>query len=175
MALLKKGSTGTSIKALQKKLNGFKAGLVVDGIFGDKTDAAVRDFQKNSGLKVDGLVGKNTLAALDLKISGGASGGKKSSGGKGVSLVDWKLATYKDRDKRLQKLYAPYPPKYKRRKKEYAAFLPRIQGYLAMTTGKRGQSLSHLIRRRLDWRPPFKPWSTRPMSSPGFWPRCASW
>ena len=36
------------------------------GFFGNKTDAAVRSFQKDRNLEVDGLIGKNTWAALGL-------------------------------------------------------------------------------------------------------------
>ena len=38
--------------------------IAVDGSFGPATDNAVRDFQKKSGLKVDGWVGKDTRAKL---------------------------------------------------------------------------------------------------------------
>lgn len=47
------------IKLLQKELK-----LTVDGIFGDKTDHAVKLFQSKHGLKVDGIVGKATWAKL---------------------------------------------------------------------------------------------------------------
>jgi len=56
---LKKGTSGNDVKWLQDKL-----GLTADGVFGAKTDAAVRTFQKQKGLTVDGVVGKNTRAAL---------------------------------------------------------------------------------------------------------------
>jgi peptidoglycan hydrolase-like protein with peptidoglycan-binding domain len=36
----------------------------VDGIFGPKTEAAVRAFQQNENLGVDGIVGRQTWAAL---------------------------------------------------------------------------------------------------------------
>jgi peptidoglycan hydrolase-like protein with peptidoglycan-binding domain len=36
-----------------------------DGQFGTATEKAVRAFQKDHGLTVDGVIGKNTWAALD--------------------------------------------------------------------------------------------------------------
>lgn len=39
-------------------------GITVDGIYGKKTDKAVREYQKKKNLKVDGIVGKNTWASL---------------------------------------------------------------------------------------------------------------
>jgi lysozyme len=61
---LKKGASGTVVKALQEQLNkqGFK--LSVDGNFGAKTQAAVESFQRSHGLTVDGIVGPKTSAAL---------------------------------------------------------------------------------------------------------------
>jgi peptidoglycan hydrolase-like protein with peptidoglycan-binding domain len=38
--------------------------LEVDGIFGPRTEAAVRDFQRNENLSVDGIVGRQTWTAL---------------------------------------------------------------------------------------------------------------
>lgn len=136
MAILKKGNKGSSIKTLQKRLNEFNAKLTIDGDFGPVTEKAVRDFQKKSSLRVDGLVGKNTMAALDMKTTGGGSGGKKSSGGGGVSLVDWRLTDAKDRVKRFEKGYAAYPAKYKKHEKDHAEFMPRLNIHLAMSTGK---------------------------------------
>lgn len=57
---LKRGSKGTDVVQLQNLLGGLDA----DGIFGKKTEAAVRAFQAAHGLKVDGIVGKQTWAAL---------------------------------------------------------------------------------------------------------------
>jgi len=50
--------------ALQKNLT--KVGIVVraDGIFGPKTEAAVKQFQGSHGLVVDGIAGPETLAKL---------------------------------------------------------------------------------------------------------------
>lgn len=64
MPVLKKGSKSEDVKTLQKKLNAKGYKLTVDGIFGDKTLSAVKDFQKKNGLAVDGIVGKNTWAKL---------------------------------------------------------------------------------------------------------------
>lgn len=58
--LLKKGSTGTAVKNLQKALGG----LTVDGIFGVKTEAKVKAFQKKHKLTADGIVGKDTAHCL---------------------------------------------------------------------------------------------------------------
>lgn len=60
---LKYGSKGDEVKKLQTSL-GF-TGKDVDGIFGDKTLSAVKDYQKNNGLTVDGIVGKNTWGSLN--------------------------------------------------------------------------------------------------------------
>lgn len=62
---LKQGDHGWDVEVLQRTLN--KAGtyrLRVDGDFGDKTDNAVRDFQKKHHLSADGVVGPNTSKAL---------------------------------------------------------------------------------------------------------------
>jgi peptidoglycan hydrolase-like protein with peptidoglycan-binding domain len=65
---LKKGSKGQDVKDLQTLLNKNGAKLEVDGDFGKLTDAAVKDFQKqNPPLAVDGVVGKQTWAALASK------------------------------------------------------------------------------------------------------------
>ena len=53
-----------TVKTLQELLNQNGASLTVDGIFGAKTQQAVKDYQKAKGLAVDGIVGKNTWGAL---------------------------------------------------------------------------------------------------------------
>jgi flagellum-specific peptidoglycan hydrolase FlgJ len=62
--LLKIGCEGEDVKLLQNLLNHKGFTLVVDGSFGVKTDQAVRDFQSKHALAVDGIVGQNTLKAL---------------------------------------------------------------------------------------------------------------
>lgn len=56
---IKKGSRGDDVKKLQTRLN-----LYPDGIFGPLTDEAVREFQKQNGLVVDGIVGEKTWSKL---------------------------------------------------------------------------------------------------------------
>jgi hypothetical protein len=70
--LLRRGSFGVEVRDLQAKLNEkdptFLPLLMVDGIFGPKTDARVREFQRLNflaGLDVDGIVGPKTRAVLD--------------------------------------------------------------------------------------------------------------
>lgn len=58
------GSQGSSVTELQKLLNNNGYGLTVDGIYGAKTQAAVKDYQQKNGLAVDGIVGANTWGAL---------------------------------------------------------------------------------------------------------------
>jgi len=63
-SIIKKGSKGESVKWLQYELNTHGYKLAVDGDFGTKTEAAVKDFQKKYKLTVDGIVGKNTIGKL---------------------------------------------------------------------------------------------------------------
>lgn len=56
-------------KTVQSKLNDLGYGLVVDGKKGPKTEGAIRDFQAKNALKVDGIAGPVTLAALDARIA----------------------------------------------------------------------------------------------------------
>lgn len=62
---LRRGSKSADVTKLQTALNaqGYDCGAA-DGIFGAKTEAAVRAFQKDNGLAVDGIAGKDTQAAL---------------------------------------------------------------------------------------------------------------
>lgn len=62
---LKVGSRGDAVRNLQIALNSLMgAGLDVDGIYGSKTAAAVRAFQKKYGLSADGIFGNNSRAKL---------------------------------------------------------------------------------------------------------------
>jgi peptidoglycan hydrolase-like protein with peptidoglycan-binding domain len=75
MPTLKQGSSGPDVRDLQQQLQdlGFDPNGV-DGTFGPGTKAAVIAFQNSRGLTADGIVGPNTLAALQ-EAAGGTSGG----------------------------------------------------------------------------------------------------
>jgi N-acetylmuramoyl-L-alanine amidase len=78
--LSKLGSRGDEVRRIQTKLKslGFFTGTV-DGIYGVKTQRAVRAFQKSVGITADGIAGSKTLLYLGLGSGGGTSGGGYSS------------------------------------------------------------------------------------------------
>lgn len=61
--VIKKGCVGEKVKQIQYAL-----GLKADGIFGSITEKSVISFQKKNGLYPDGIVGKKTLNALNIKF-----------------------------------------------------------------------------------------------------------
>lgn len=77
--LYKRGASGATVTEIQRRLKawGYYDGAV-DGIYGSRTEAAVRYFQRKNGLSADGQVGNQTLAALGIPASGGNSGGSYS-------------------------------------------------------------------------------------------------
>ena len=78
-AVITQGSTGATVKTIQRKLKnwGYYSGAV-DGIFGPQTKKAVQYFQRKNNLKVDGIVGNKTLAALGISTSGSGQSGSSS-------------------------------------------------------------------------------------------------
>src|SRR3954451_13758184 len=70
---LHRGDTGARVAQLQQLL-----AIDADGIFGARTEAAVREFQGRAGLAVDGVVGQSTWTALL------ASGGTRGAAAKSV-------------------------------------------------------------------------------------------
>lgn len=62
---LREGSKGVAVRGLQRRLlaAGYDLGEI-DGRFGPKTEAAVKGFQGDFGLDVDGIVGPKTWARL---------------------------------------------------------------------------------------------------------------
>ena len=68
-SIIRIGSTGEDVTYLQESLTklGYNSGPI-DGIFGSKTETAVKSFQKSKVLVVDGIVGNNTWAAIDKAL-----------------------------------------------------------------------------------------------------------
>ncbi|MDQ7075251.1 MAG: glycosyl hydrolase 108 family protein [Gammaproteobacteria bacterium] len=58
---VKLGSRSVWVENLQQALD-----LLVDGVFGEDTDAALREWQGNHGLQADGIAGRDTYRALGL-------------------------------------------------------------------------------------------------------------
>lgn len=65
LKMIRKGDTGIEVKTIQANV-----GVFVDGVFGNDTEKAVRDFQKKNkdydgnALEVDGIVGPKTWGAI---------------------------------------------------------------------------------------------------------------
>lgn len=71
------GSQGEFVRRLQSELNKQGYQLDEDGVFGEKTRAAVRDYQKKNSLKRDGIAGDETWGSLMERVGiggGGAAG-----------------------------------------------------------------------------------------------------
>ena len=70
-ASYQRGSTGSVVSQIQQLLLnwGYYSGTV-DGVYGSRTEAAVRWFQQKNGLTVDGKAGKQTLNAMGISTAG---------------------------------------------------------------------------------------------------------
>ncbi len=66
---VREGSRGDNVKTMQKSLEklGFELGAQ-DGIFGPKTEAAVKKFQAKHNLEADGIIGPKTRAAMEKAL-----------------------------------------------------------------------------------------------------------
>jgi len=72
--LVRKGDREHPVRTLQHLLRARRRMVAVDGIFGPKTDAAVRAFQAQKSLAVDGIVGPLTWRALIVTVKKGSQG-----------------------------------------------------------------------------------------------------
>jgi len=77
---LKRRAQGTGVRLIQQSMIDLTISPMTasvrkygspDGIFGDETVAAVKKYQRNKNLKDDGIVGRNTMQALDTDLPGG--------------------------------------------------------------------------------------------------------
>lgn len=77
---MRRGERGEAVERVQQALidlgypmpRSIRAGRP-DGIFGQETDSRIRSFQRDNNLGVDGVAGRNTIAALDhfMSVGGG--------------------------------------------------------------------------------------------------------
>jgi peptidoglycan hydrolase-like protein with peptidoglycan-binding domain len=72
--LVRRGDEQHPVRTLQDLLRARGHTVVVDGVFGPATEGAVRAFQQERHLAVDGIVGPNTWAALILTVRQGSEG-----------------------------------------------------------------------------------------------------
>jgi len=70
--LLKQGTSGNEVKALQQALQaaGQSPGTI-DGVFGPQTQQALIAFQQSAGIPADGVYGPATKAALEKQLNAG--------------------------------------------------------------------------------------------------------
>ena len=67
---VKNGSTGSDVETLQAMLNEvYGSVLVVDGIFGKKTEGFVKQYQEDNHLVVNGIVRSETWSSLEKRFS----------------------------------------------------------------------------------------------------------
>lgn len=88
-SVLKLNSQGTKVSQLQtdlKQLGYYYAEIT--GNFGEKTEAAVKEFQKRNDLTADGVAGAKTLATIAAAVekAGGSVSGSTGSSGSGLKL-----------------------------------------------------------------------------------------
>ena len=78
--LSKIGSRSDEVTAVQQALKekGYYD-YTVDGIFGTRTQSAVKSFQRDNGLEADGIAGEKTLKALGVTSGSNSYGGYSSS------------------------------------------------------------------------------------------------
>ena len=72
--LTRKGDQQHPVQTLQYLLRARGHSIAVDGIFGPQTDAAVRAFQQQNNLLVDGIVVPQTWSALIITVKQGSTG-----------------------------------------------------------------------------------------------------
>ena len=109
---LKVGSTGADVKSLQQKLIelGYLAGKA-DGIYGSKTAAAVKAYQKAKKLKADGIAGQQTLASLGNTSgsSSGDGGSKKTTTQSTTSMPSASRVQYANWYEKVKSVAKKYP------------------------------------------------------------------
>ena len=91
---LELGARGDKVTQLQRDLTRLGYPLEDDGVFGAKTDAAVKKFQRDHGLEADGIVGPKTRTAID-RATTTVPTSRLQQGAKGEQVKDLQNALVK--------------------------------------------------------------------------------
>lgn len=105
-ATVKRGSTGSKVKTVQRFLNWIlNINLTVDGIAGNNTVQAISDFEFLYGLAVDGIFGKQnvTKAKKLIKVYSLSSTGVSIKKTEAEKAVDWAIKTAKGKQYKYKK------------------------------------------------------------------------
>ena len=161
MRTLRRGDRGEDVKVLQRALKraGYDAGTI-DGIFGPRTEAAVRAFQRANGLTVDGIVGPRTWAALAPYMEVEESWLRKGDRGPEVQMLQLALERTGFSPGALDGIFGTRTDAAVRAfqranglqadgivgPRTLAALKPYLTGYVEYTV-KRGDTLSSIARR----------------------------
>jgi peptidoglycan hydrolase-like protein with peptidoglycan-binding domain len=77
--LLIRGSIGPKVKELQEYLNELGYEVRVDGTYGEMTEEAIRAFQNDQNIGIDGSCGPDTWAKIDEALAALEQGGEEAS------------------------------------------------------------------------------------------------
>lgn len=88
MNILRLNSEGKNVKKLQSNLIQLGYLLKINGLFEKNTEAAVKQFQKENNLRVDGVVGWYTNRKINNLVSSKNNG---VDGNKQEDKFDWKI------------------------------------------------------------------------------------
>jgi cell wall-associated NlpC family hydrolase len=91
-AALRQGDDGDMVYELQERLVSLHYDVSVDGDFGSGTEQAVRQFQRDNGLEMDGIVGKGTWDTL-MRVSPAPSRASRPIGDRVVSIARQYIST----------------------------------------------------------------------------------
>jgi peptidoglycan hydrolase-like protein with peptidoglycan-binding domain len=72
--VVRRGTQLFPVRPLQQLLRARQHPVAVDGIFGPRTESAVRAFQQSRGLAADGIVGPQTWSRLVVQVRKGSTG-----------------------------------------------------------------------------------------------------
>jgi peptidoglycan hydrolase-like protein with peptidoglycan-binding domain len=72
--VVRRGDTEHPVRTLQHLLRAHRQTVAVDGIFGPRTEAAVRAVQASAGIPADGIVGPQTWPVTIVQVRRGSRG-----------------------------------------------------------------------------------------------------